>query len=95
HQGMVLLTYLFHDAKLFAQEPLARELRGAVWEEATGDLLSRPFPKFYNLGEPLAPRLEGTLSGSGALVAPKVDGFLVQAFLRGKEVVKASRLSLT
>lgn len=95
HQGMVLLTYLFHDAKLFAKEPLARELRGAVWEEATGELLSRPFHKFYNLGEPLAPRLEGTLSGSGALVAPKVDGFLVQAFLRGKEVVKASRLSLT
>lgn len=95
HGGMVLVTYLYHDRQIFAAHPLARELRGAVWEEESGELLSRPFHKFYNLGEPLAPRLEGPMAGEGALVAPKVDGFLVQAFLREGRVVKASRQSLT
>lgn len=93
HDGMVLVSYLFHEVELFRRESLAKELRGAVWEESTGELLSRPFPKFYNLGEPLAPRLEGPMGS--ALLAPKVDGFLVQAFLRGEKVVTASRQSLT
>lgn len=91
--GMVLVGYLYHDLEVFRSHPLARELRGAVWEEADGALLSRPFHKFYNLGEPLAPEGRGPMEG--VLVAPKVDGFMVQSFLRRGRVVRASRHSLS
>lgn len=92
-EGMVLITYLYHDVRIFGRYPLAKELRGAVWEESDETLLSRPFHKFYNLGEPLAAQMRP--DEDKVLIAPKVDGILIQAFLRQKEVVKSTRVSLS
>lgn len=34
--------------------PVTTACRGLIWHELTGEVLARPFPKFFNLGEPLA-----------------------------------------
>lgn len=32
--------------------PVTTACRGLIWHEQTGEVLARPFPKFFNLGEP-------------------------------------------
>jgi len=32
--------------------PVTTACRGLIWNEKTGEVLARPFPKFFNLGEP-------------------------------------------
>lgn len=34
--------------------PVTTVCRGLIWNEKTGEILARPFPKFFNLGEKLA-----------------------------------------
>lgn len=96
-EGRVLVTYLYGTPELFSL-PGARELRGIVYREGDGAVLSRPFHKFFNFGEPLAPGEEVFKafrdSAVALFVAEKVDGYLVQAYLDGGELRFASRHSL-
>lgn len=53
---------------------VTRMCRGLIWDDATGEVLARPFPKFFNLGEPEAPVLDpSTVSYHWA---DKADGSL-------------------
>jgi hypothetical protein len=82
--GLALFTYLWADTELFA-DPRAREFRGIIYEEATGEVVSRPFHKFFNYREPglgLGPEAF-TVNVLGAPTSPvflaeKVDGYLLQ-----------------
>lgn len=93
--GLAMVTYLYHSEEVFTRELIAKELRGAVWDLETQEPISRPFHKFYNLGERLAASLPGTLGSDRVLVGRKVDGYMVQSFMRGGEVLNASRRSLS
>ncbi len=98
--GLVLFTYLWADPELFA-DPRAREFRGIVYEEATGEVVSRPFHKFFNYREPglgLGPEAFTVnilgVPTSPVFVAEKVDGYLLQVFLHQRRLRFASRHSL-
>lgn len=62
-----------------------RELRGIVYQEEGGTPVSRPFHRFFNLGDPRSGIHPDRPLGPGDLIAPKADGRLLQAFvLEGK-----------
>jgi len=92
--GLVLVSYRFFDRSILAKYPMAKELRGAIWEESTSKLVSRPFHKFFSIGELEGDNALGPFVGTPLRIADKVDGYLVQSFFYGGEVRHASRLSL-
>ena len=90
-KGRVLFTYLYPSPELFAL-PEGRELRGIVYRE-DGSLLSRPFYKFFHYEEPPWGLKREEFTGP-VLLGEKLDGYLLQVFLDGEELVLASRHSL-
>ncbi len=89
----VLVNYLYADPEVFAR-PEARELRGIVYREATGEALSRPFHKFFNYREPPHGLGEEALRGKRVYLARKEDGYLLQVWREGDVLRWASRHSL-
>ncbi len=89
----VLVNYLYADPEVFAK-PEARELRGIVYREATGEILSRPFHKFFNYREPPHGLGEEVLRGKRVYLARKEDGYLLQVWREGEGLRWASRHSL-
>lgn len=53
--------------------PVTRQCRGLIVDRGTGRVVARPFPKFFNHGEPAA---EGLDVGGPVLVTDKLDGSL-------------------
>jgi len=79
--GLVLISY--RERAGFTEthwDGEARELRGIVYAEATGEVVSRPFHRFFNLGDPRCPFSPDRLLVPGDLLARKVDGRLLQVF---------------
>jgi RNA ligase len=89
----VLVSYLYTDPEVFAK-PEARELRGIVYREATGEVLSRPFHKFFNYREPPHGLGEEAFRGKRVYLARKEDGYLLQVWREGESLRWASRHSL-
>jgi RNA ligase len=89
----VLVNYLYADPEAFVR-PEARELRGIVYREATGEVLSRPFHKFFNYREPPHGPGEEALRGKRVYLARKEDGYLLQVWREGEGLRWASRHSL-
>ncbi|RTI01241.1 hypothetical protein CSW23_03580 [Thermus scotoductus] len=93
--GLVLISY--QEKGGFSEIPWdreARELRGIVYAEDTGEALSRPFHRFFNLGDPRCAFPPGRPLAAGDLLAPKVDGRLLQVFAYRGTPWFASRGSL-
>lgn len=79
--GLVLISY--RERAGFTETPWdgeARELRGIVYAEATGEVVSRPFHRFFNLGDPRCAFSPDRPLVAGDLLARKVDGRLLQVF---------------
>lgn len=52
---------------------VTRQCRGLIVHQETGEVLARPFPKFFNHNEPLAPKIE---LDERVVVTDKIDGSL-------------------
>ncbi len=93
--GLVLISY--REKGGFSETPWdreARELRGIVYAEDTGEAVSRPFHRFFNLGDPRCAFPPERPLAAGDLLAPKVDGRLLQVFAYRGTTRFASRGSL-
>ncbi|RTI02525.1 hypothetical protein CSW23_01240 [Thermus scotoductus] len=94
-EGLVLISYRekggFSEASWDAE---ARELRGIVYAEATGEAVSRPFHRFFNLGDPRCGFPPDRPLKTNDLLARKVDGFLLQVFAFQEKLWFASRAAL-
>lgn len=89
-QDLVLLNYT-NFAQYHAEwTDLLRVCRGVVFTN-TGQLVSLPFVKFFNLGEDLETDASSVARWSFLSVTEKVNGVLVQVFLHGSRIVYASR----
>jgi len=80
-----LFSYRFADPTVFS-DPVARELRGIVFDDR-GNLVARPFHKFFNLGEQLCEVSEDET----AVSTLKIDGSLAIAFEYRGDLVFASK----
>ena len=75
YPNLVLLKYDMVDSDM--KDPLVRQCRGLILDEANGWMcVTRPFDKFFNLGEPLA----ADIDWASAKVLEKVDGSLMQLY---------------
>lgn len=88
-----LFTYYLLDHELFASNPKARDLRGCTFDVETGELVSLPFEKFFNVNEhELITEDKLTFKGR---IYDKADGSMVQVTsLDGVNLLVASRMSL-
>lgn len=76
--GLKLFTYSHPRWSVFRDEPLAKEMRGAIFHLETGRLISLPFPKFFNLGE--NEESEFPEHVDRFMASEKFDGSLAQLF---------------
>ena len=58
---------------------IRRECRGLIFKSGTGELISRPYHKFFNLGERAETQLERCDFSGDALLYAKLDGSMVRA----------------
>ena len=86
----VMFTYTYANRDLF-NERWGKEARGIIFHKKTGTIVSRPFHKFFNSGEPGAPE-----NFSPKVYAEKMDGSLLQVSWDTVEdrLVVASRSTL-
>jgi RNA ligase len=59
--------------EIFEQYPSLNHCRGLIWHTYTGDIVARPFPKFWNVGQQQAAPIK---SSDRVLVTDKADGSL-------------------
>lgn len=92
--NLVMFTYAY--VHPIMSDPEARELRGIVYDSVSGNVVSRPFHKFFNYREPpFGLTREGFPEGE-VYLAPKIDGYLLQvSLLEDGSLLKASRKSLS
>lgn len=65
--------------------------RGIVFHYPSGQLVSFPYTKFFNVDETPETRLEKLLAWPVASITEKMDGVFVQAFQYNRETIWASR----
>lgn len=98
YDGKVLFDYYVPNWSMFRDDPLSLECRGIIFDLETGGVVSRPFAKFFNLGEnelTSRERVEALVRQHGALLMPKLDGSLVQITSHKGELMVASRSSMS
>lgn len=92
--GGDLHVWCYSQATVFARDwdDLTLLCRGLV-TDGEGTVVSRPFPKFFNWGEPLAP--DETVTQAPFWAYDKVDGSLIVVGLRDGEAVVSTKGSFT
>ena len=89
HDGLILCSYHYVNPEIYLDHPEAKEIRGIVFD-VDGNIVLRPFPKFFNYGEPAC-----KVTGDDIAVAnEKLDGSLVSTSLYNDSIVVASKGSL-
>lgn len=86
----VIMSYKFIDPSVFRKCPEAVEIRGIVFNKNNGDIVSRPFPKFFNLGEPPCP----VKPEDYGIANEKYDGSLIQVTKYNGELIVGTKGSL-
>ncbi len=86
---LLLFSYRYCDPTVYEKYPESRELRGIIFNES-GEIIARPFPKFFNFGEKCCPVRDSDI----ATTVDKLDGSLVIAFNYNDHIRFASKGSL-
>jgi len=87
----VKVSYRYNAPKVF-DSPLKRELRGITFRKSTGEVVSRPFHKFFNVNENEETQRE-RLSNREFIAREKFDGTMVHFFLDGEKIAVATQKS--
>lgn len=87
--GLVLFNYV-GTAKPSLFKDGRQELRGIIFDESTGEIVSRPFHKFFNFGEEPGTDLK-SLAYKPFKVYEKIDGTMIHFFKWDGRIHAASR----
>lgn len=85
-RGLVLLNYTDACQHARAWDDVTTACRGLILDPATGEVVARPFPKFFNWGEQDVKPIAGPV-----LVTEKVDGSMGILYRLGDELALATR----
>lgn len=85
YDDLHLFSYTYLNPDIYEQYPKAVEARGIVFDDS-GNIVARPFPKFFNLGSSNCPVDKGR-----ATTTKKVDGSMVSAFKYDGEIRFSSK----
>jgi len=91
--GYTVLDYIYAGENTF-DNPFARECRGLKFD-SNGNLIGRPFHKFFNLNEKEETRFENQNWSSPVIVANKWDGSMIHPALVNGEFVFMTRKGVT
>lgn len=91
--GYTVIDYVFMDEESF-NHPIRRECRGLVFDRA-GKLISRPFHKFFNLGERPETQPHVVDFSTPHVIKVKADGSMIRPVLLGDEMVFMTRKGIT
>ena len=97
-EGYTVVKYGIQDSDTFDDTPdghMRREFRGLIFDSVTGEILSRPFHKFFNVGEKPETMPENFSLGEPHQVLEKVDGSMVHPFLLNGKVEFATKSGIT
>ena len=89
YNNLILCSYHYVNPEIYYKHPEAKEIRGIVFD-AKGNIVLRPFPKFFNYGEPACKVSRDDI----ATANEKLDGSLVSTGIYKDSIVIASKGSL-
>lgn len=89
--NLLKVSYRFNAPFVF-DTPIKRELRGITFDKETGEVVSRPFHKFFNLNEAEESK-EEKLKGREFIFREKLDGTMVHFALHGEELLPLTQKS--
>lgn len=82
---LTIIAYMIADTDMWAK-PLSLETRGITFDTATGECLSRPFTKFFNLNENEWTQVNAFDFSHPTIVADKRDGSMLTPVLVNDKV---------
>ncbi len=71
---------------------LRRELRGIIFDTATGEILRRPFFKFFNINERDETQLNRLDSSKEHWIDTKLDGSMIAVFMHDGELIYGTKM---
>lgn len=93
HEGLSILNYTARcQYERGAWNDVTRQCRGLIYDTRTLEVVARPFPKFFNYGEPSAPTVD---LSEPVTVTDKMDGSLGVLYSRNGEWHVATRGAFT
>ena len=83
-EGYCVINYMVSLETTFPEvtdelSAMRRECRGLIFRSETGELISRPYHKFFNLGERAETQLERCDFSPDAVLMEKLDGSMIRA----------------
>ena len=69
-----------------------RECRGITFDTATGDIIRRPFSKFFNVNEREETQLHNLDFSKEHWVDTKLDGSMIAVFMHGGELIYGTKM---
>jgi len=90
----IVIDYLYTQPDSF-DDPIRRECRGIKFDKETGDIIARPFAKFFNIGEREETVLENIDFNREYIITEKLDGSMVHACMLEGEIVLMTRMGRT
>lgn len=95
HDLALIDYHLAYPAMFEGENEILRDFRGVTFRISTGEIVSRPYHKFFNLGEAWETK-EAVIDWSRPhVILEKLDGSMVRPYLIGGQVRWATRMGLT
>jgi RNA ligase len=88
-----VINYLLTYSDTFDSD-IKRECRGLIFDKS-GNIISRPYHKFFNLGEKLDTKIENINFMNNHIILEKLDGSMVRPLLINDEFVLATKMGTT
>lgn len=96
--GLLTFNYIFATESIFEIDPaypiggrMRRECRGITFDSSTGECLSRPFPKFFNIGQKEETLIGNLPWGNSHFRLNKFDGSMIHVLRVGDSLRMLTR----
>lgn len=96
--GYKVVNYMVSTPRLWEREPgweVRRECRGIIFDSVTGDLISRPFHKFFNANEKPETQLDQLDMSREHAIFDKIDGSMIRPLIIRGELFLATKMGIT
>lgn len=90
-----VINYVRYDNETFTGHPIRRECRGLIFDKETGDIISRPFHKFFNVGENEDVQAADVDITRPHTILHKVDGSMVRPLRIGGGIRWGTKMGIT
>lgn len=96
YEKYMLVDYYINSWSMFRDDPLTENFRGIIYDTETGEIVSLPFKKFYNINEnPSVDEMDLIKTNMSGVITEKEDGSLVQITRHKGRTIVSSRSSMS